>query len=324
MYERFICKDENFRSAYIVGNKIMRRDLETRTYITNNFFGRDFFSVHAHAICGLRYSDFYSNEDVMIPANMVVANTGIPLTEMMIQTLRGVCGVAKIKYSKKELGQRGCVDVRTFMLRSKRGSRRFRLLMASGGGTDVPHNINKYARNMDIIINGAQVEFLNSLWTNNFLNNNMKTFLFKLHNNTLGYNSAVAHFVRGHSPNFTFSDSAGDADINPETGLHLFFDCTHVSGVIDFIFSRVTTVENFVFSRHEFFATFDRKELSHSKNMASTILSKLIMKTLWDCKLRYSTPNGEVCWHFLKDEIISLKSTNRKFSKLWANSGFSP
>ncbi len=95
--------------------------------------------------------------------------------------------------------------------------------------TNTPHNINKFALNMDIIISGSQSTFLNALWTNNFFDNNMKMFLFKLHNNTLGYNNAVAHFVAGHSPCCTFCDAAGDADINPETGLHLFFDCAHVS-----------------------------------------------------------------------------------------------
>jgi hypothetical protein len=223
MYERFVQKDENFRSAYIVGTKTMTRDLETKNYITHNFFGRDFFSGRAHSICGLKYSDFYTNQDVMIPAETVIAATGIPLTVLMIQTLRGVCGVARTKYSKKELSERVCVDVRTFMLRGKKGSKRFRMLMAIGGCTDVPHNISKFARNMDIIINGSQSAFLNSLWTNNYFNNNMKTFLFKFHNNTLGYNNAVAHFVRRHSPECTFCDAARDVNVNPETGLHLFF-----------------------------------------------------------------------------------------------------
>jgi hypothetical protein len=209
-------------------------------------------------------------------------------------------------------------------MRSKRGSKRFRLLMNQNGCDGIPHNINKFARNMDLIINGAQASLLNSLWTNNIFNNNMKTFLFKLHNNTLGYNSAVAHFVRGHSPECSFCDAVGDGNVNSETGLHLFFDCAHVSLVIKSIFSRVTGIDNFAFSRREFFASFERKEFSYPKNMSLTILSKLIMKTLWDCKLRFSAPNGEVCWDFLKEEITTLKVTNKKFSKIWEQSGFSP
>jgi hypothetical protein len=113
--------------------------------------------------------------------------------------------------------------------------------------TEIPHNINKYASSMDIIIDGNQSEFLNSLWTVNFFSNNMKTFLFKLHNNTLGYNSAVAHFVRNHSPSCTFCDLAGNEDDNVEKGLHLFYDCVYVADVIDYIFDKVTRIDNYEF-----------------------------------------------------------------------------
>jgi hypothetical protein len=248
MYEGFT-KDENFWSAYIVGNRCMTRNLETREFITSTFFGNEFFVTHAGSICRLRYSDFYDETGAMIPANTVIANTGIPLTVMMIQTLRGVCSVARIKYCKKNLDERKCIDIQTFISRCKRGSKRYRLLMSKHSLTETSHNINKFARNMDIIIDGSQSEFLNSLWTVNYFNNNMKTFLFKLHNNTLGYNNAVAHFVRNHSPYCTFCDLTGDADVNIETGSHLFFDCVHVSEVIDFIFDIVTQIQNFEFSQ---------------------------------------------------------------------------
>jgi hypothetical protein len=324
MYERFVQKNENFRSAYIVGTKTMTRDLETKNYIKYNFFGREFFTGRAYSVCGLKYSDFYTNQDVMIPAETVIAATGVPLTAMMIQTLRGVCGVARTKYIKKELSERVCVDIRTFLTRGKRGSKRFRMLLTGGCCSEIPHNINKFARNMDIIVNGEQSAFLNSLWTNNFFNNNMKTFLFKFHNNTLGYNCAVAHFVRGQSPDCTFCNIAGDGNINIETGAHLFYECTYASTVIDSIFSRVTNVDNFAYSRRELFTTFERRDFTFSKNMALTILSKLVIKTLWDCKLRFCLPSVEDCWDLIQEEISALKSTNKKFLKIWNNTNFLP
>jgi hypothetical protein len=262
MYESFVVKDENFRTAHLVDNKKMTRDLDTNQYITKQFFGFEFFSMRASNLYKLRYSDFYTDNDVIIPAETVVANTGVPLTVMMIQTLRGVCTVAKRKYSKRELDQRVGVDIRTFLLRSKRGSKRVRQIMsimALRNFIDTPHNINKFANNMDIIINGNQANFLNALWTNNFFDNNMKTFLFKLHNNTLGYNVAVAHFVAGHSSCCTFCDAAGDANVNAETGLHLFYECVHISTIVDDIFSRINSIDNFAYSRREYFSTFERR-----------------------------------------------------------------
>jgi hypothetical protein len=323
MYDKFVCTNENFKTAFIVDNKKMTRDLETNLYLTKNFFGLDFFSLHANKLYCLTYSDFYAEDGAMIPAATVVESTGVPLTVLMIQTLRGVCSVAKTKYSKKELELRGSVDVRTFVMRSKRGSKRFRLLMAAKSITDTPHNINKFAQNMDIIINGTQAAFLNALWTNNFFNNNTKTFFFKFHNNTLGYNHAVAHFVAGHSPCCTFCDAAGDADINAETGLHLFLECAHVSGIVDNIFNRITGLRNFQYSRREYFSTFERRNFSYAKNLMLTFISKLTIKMLWDFKVRFSQPTVDVCWENLHETVSTLKSNNKKFSKLWEASGLS-
>jgi hypothetical protein len=323
MCNSFVPKDENFRKSFIVDNKKMTRDIDSNNYISKNFFGREFFHMHANKLYNLRYLDFYTEDDVMIPADTVINNTGIPLTVLMIQTLRGVCNVAKIKYVKRELDERVCVDVRAFMMRSKRGSKRIRLVMTQRNNINTPHNINKFAQNMDIIITGSQSTFLNALWTNNFFDNNMKMFLFKLHNNTLGYNNAVAHFVAGHSPCCTFCDAAGDADINTETGLHLFFDCVHVSDIVENIFSRVTTIANFPFSRREYFSTFERREFTHSKNLMLTLLAKITMKVLWDCKLRFVKPTIDICWDNVRDSVNTLINNNKRFAKIWENSGLS-
>jgi hypothetical protein len=299
----------------------MTWDLETKQYITMNFFGQEFFSMYANNLYKLRYSDFYTENDAIIPAETVIVSIGVPLTVMMIQTLRGVCSVAKIKYSKKEIDQRVGVDVRTFLLRSKRGSKRIRLVMAQRISLDTPHNINKFANNMDIIINGNQANFLNALWTNNFFNNNMKTFLFKLHNNTLGYNIAVAHFVAGHPSCCTFCDAAGDADVNAKTGLHLFYECVHISAIVDTVFNRINAVDNFAYSQREYFSTFERKEFSHAKNLVLTLISKLIMKILWDCKLRFAKPTVDICWELVNESISTLIANNKKFLTLWTVSG---
>ncbi len=149
----------------------------------------------------------------------------------------------------------------------------------------------------------------------------MKTFLFKLHNNTLGYNNAVAHFVASHSSCCTFCDAGGDADINAETGLHLFYECVHVSAIVDDIFNRITAVENFEYSRREYFTTFERRDFSHTKNLVLTIISKFIMKVLWDCKLRFAKPTLEVCWELICESISTLRANNKKFLTLWNSSG---
>jgi hypothetical protein len=99
---------------------------------------------------------------------------------------------------------RKSVNIETFLYQRKRGSSHLRKMLLNTGELDIPHNINKFACNMDIVIDGDQAKFLNSLWVNTLFTSQEKTFFFKLHNNTLGFNNAVAHFVAGHSPNCTF------------------------------------------------------------------------------------------------------------------------
>ncbi len=96
-------------------------------------------SAHAGNICRLKYSDFYSENGALIPADIVVASTGVPLTVMMIQTLRGVCSVARTKYSKKNLDEQVTVDINTFIQRCKRGSKRFRIILTNKTITEIPH-----------------------------------------------------------------------------------------------------------------------------------------------------------------------------------------
>jgi hypothetical protein len=107
---------------------------------------------------------------------------------------------------------------------------------------------------------------MNSFWSLNLYNNSVRKFLFKLYNNTQGYNHAVAHFVGNHSPNCTFCDIIGDQDIVNETPLHLFFTCRSIEGFLESIFKWLTNDDNFEFTRTEFF-TFTKGQILQSQKI---------------------------------------------------------
>jgi hypothetical protein len=235
--------------------------------------------------------------------------------------LRGACSVAKVKYRKKDPLLEKTVDIVTFFFRRKKGSSYIRTVLYNYVMQEIPHNIGKFASNLDIIISGPQAKFLNKLWTNNIFSNEEKTFFFKLHNNTLGYNNAVAHFVRGHSPLCTFCDIARSVEQNVENPLHLFSECNHVSGIIERIFQRVNRDPFFQISRRELFSTFERREFSVAKNLGLTIIAKLLIKYIWDCRNRQFIPTDESVLECLSDKVIFLTSSNNKFLKIWQVSG---
>jgi hypothetical protein len=59
----------------------------------------------------------------------------------------------------------------------------------------VPHNIVKYAENTETIIGEDLAKILNKSWNFYYFSNELRTFIFKLHNNTLPYNTILSHFV---------------------------------------------------------------------------------------------------------------------------------
>jgi hypothetical protein len=146
----------------------------------------------------------------------------------------------------------------------------------------------------------------------------MRTFLFKLHNNTAGYNNVVAHFVRGHSPNCTFCDLIDNPEEEHENPLHLFYSCTVSEIFIERIFSWILgTVANV--SRQEFFVNFSRADTT--KNETLLIISMLLKKFMWDCKQRFCLPNIQNAKSFIREEIKIMTSCSSKARTVIFNSG---
>jgi hypothetical protein len=110
-------------------------------------------------------------------------------------------------------------------------------------------------------------------------------------------------------------------DQNIETPLHLFFECRSVCDVLETVLKTVTSNDNFVFSRREYFTTFDRREAGFAYNQTLTIVTKIIIKYIWDCKIRSYLPNVENCLDNIREKINLLFGINSSLSKVITNSG---
>jgi hypothetical protein len=159
------------------------------------------------------------------------------------------------------------------------------------------------------------------MWKNTLLNNSTRTFLFKLHNNTLGYNHAVAHFVRNHSPNCTFCDLVGNQEMERETPLHLFFMCDVIEGLLTNIFAWLMGDNDFTFTRQEFFTGFNREGFCSAKNDSLTLVSNLIKKFIWDSKVRYCLPNYQHLQITIKLELESMYTIGGNSRKMIPDGG---
>jgi hypothetical protein len=318
----FTVANENFRKCYIFENEKITKALDSREQINRSLFTLEFFTANANLLYKLKYSNIYNDEGHPLARDQIRENTGLELTVLQYFEIRNACNVAKIKYQKRETKLQSSVDIETYINRRKRGSSHLRKLFCTDQQLDIPHNIRKFADNMDIVITGDQSRLLNSMWNDSIFTNVEKMFLFKLHNNTLGYNNMVAHFVRDHSPLCTFCTLTNNVDQPMETPSHLFFDCPSVTGIVDGIFSRFTSDLNFAVGRRDYFASFEYRELSFAKNKILTLLSKFIMKYIWDCKTRQFLPNMEHCWDIVIDKVEYLSKYNKGFRTLLNSSNF--
>jgi hypothetical protein len=202
-------------------------------------------------------------------------------------------------------------DIRTFLNRAKKGSSRFRKILCRENLDYSPHNIIKFSSNTETIIGMELSKRVNVVWKNSFFNNSTRTFLFKLHNNTLGYNSAVSHFVRNHSSNCTFCDIGGNPEIVPETPLHLFFMCDIIEDILDDFYCWLSGDPDFTFTRQEFFTEFNRDNFCPAKNEVLTITGKLALRFIWDCKQRFCLPDLTHLKTSVKLELESVSSINK-------------
>jgi hypothetical protein len=147
---------------------------------------------------------------------------------------------------------------------------------------------------------------INKLWGLNFLDNATRSFLFKLHNNTLGLNSRVAHFIADHSPICTFCRIRLRDDAENEDTLHLFYTCPITEQFRDDFFRWAYNEENqYVVSRQELFLVQTENNIANSRHVIKTLIAKLFMKYIWDCRNRSSIPELELAKEFL---ILKIKT----------------
>jgi hypothetical protein len=110
-------------------------------------------------------------------------------------------------------------------------------------------------------------------------------------------------------------------DQNNETPLHLFFECRSVCDIVENVLKTITGNDNFVFSRREYFSTFERRDASYALNQTLTIVTKIIIKYIWDCKNRFGVPNTIDCLDSIKEKFQLQYEVNSSLSKFIANSG---
>jgi hypothetical protein len=243
---------------------------------------------------------------------------GYAISRELWEKLDRIRRLAKTRYGSDPYKKSS--NVLDFYGRWQKGSKCIRKVLENQTEPVLMHNMVKFAENTDTVINVTLAEKLNGLWTKTFFSNETRTFIFKMHNNTLAVNTVVSHFVRHVSRNCTFCDILLNPEEEDETVLHLFFNCTPVETIRDTFFKRLTGDNRFVIHRREFFGEF-RRNNNNFYNESINILTILLRKYFWDCKVRKNLPMINKAVSFIGDEIKIMGKVSTKFYELWTKSG---
>jgi hypothetical protein len=303
-------KNENFWKSVILYNPMLPINLREKLPMSIENFSAENRENCRREIGNLVIDDLFIDRGPYKGLDRFRRESGIRVSPEVFEKLRSIASIAKLKFTKRELQEKKSISVAEFLEKREKGSKQYRKIILEGSPSVVPHNIVKFGGSMDVIINLENSKKLNSCWNIQTLTNSTRTFLFKLHNNVLGYNTAVAHFVRGHSDNCTFCDIAENVEPMRETPIHLFYQCETSENLINGIFSHYQSI-NTVVTRSELFVGFGTG--NRWRDEFFFIVSKLVLKYLWDCKVRKSVPLIRIGLEIINREIQTLLKLNKKF-----------
>jgi len=219
----FTIKNENFRKAYVFENPVLTFDVNRQHYLKKSFFTMEEWNLYGRSIKNLTMDQILGAGGIVKSKMDFETSTRIFLSDLKFNKIRGLALTATAKYEKNNREEKRVDTVQNFLMRIKKGSKRIRAVLRGTHECIVSANISKFAELTNTFINCEESRILNLAWSFGYLQNTTRTFIFKLHNNTLGINSRVAHFVRGHPNTCTFCDLTREPEENVETTLHLFF-----------------------------------------------------------------------------------------------------
>jgi len=289
---KFTATNENFRKAFVFDNPVLTFEVNRPHFLKSSFFTPDEWLLYEKEIKRLTMESILGANDTLKNKMEFEASTGILLSEIKYNKIRGI-GRSALQSFRKNTAEGKKIDtVQNFLMRIKRGSKRVRKVLSGTHECIVSQNILKFAELTETFINSDQSRVLNSSWGFGYLHNSFRTFIFKLHSNTLGINSRVAHFVRNHPNTCTFCDISREPEENSETILHLFFECRHIESLITNFYTWFlnTDAQRFV-SKSEFFVGFNHENFIVNKILH--MVNLLVKKYIWDCKQRFTIPTIE-------------------------------
>jgi len=173
-----------------------------------------------------------------------------------------------------------------------KGSKKFRNILTHrkhrGKNVAIQQSVVTFFRLISVPVpDTGPLEKILGFWNNFSLPNNLREFSFKFHNNSLGLNTRISHFVEGQSRNCSFCQLLNK--VRDETFPHLFFECETTSSLRTKFKNEFCSDLNLDITNEKLF--WFTGILNNKKNFCLTLITTLFNNIIWNYKLRKKIPS---------------------------------
>jgi hypothetical protein len=240
------------------------------------------------------------------------AHMGIPFTREQYYDLKTAHTRARKKFFKEGAES---MSIAEFLQGFKKGSRKFRKILGfESKEYDITKltQVNTMARITNTNVPSIErVKGMHSMWGKPYLNNELRVFLLKYHNNILGLGNRVAHFVQNAESRCTFCLLANRPDPVPESFEHIFYSCPSTQNILKKSFEKFLTP---IISAYFTGSGIDGNE---KENVPFSLTLDILRYYIWQCKLNKKLLIFSCITEDVSYTINVIRKTNMEISDLF-------
>jgi hypothetical protein len=274
-------------------------------------FAENFFRAHKEQIEKLQLKKLLNNTGEVLSLENFVHSTNLPVNAALYNKLKKILDTATTRYNHS-----GTDNIATFFRVWRKGSGKIRkIILWEKANREIPHNMVKFGETTDTVVNFETARILNTQWTRGYFSPAQRAFFYKLHNNILGINTRLSHFIREIDRNCEFCNITQVAEQDDETILHLFYNCPTTENLRERYFTEILGRD---IGRQEFFGIPD---FNRGSTVAIVkVVALLFMFYVWESKKRYCIPSYTFLKQFIQEEIKVMTICNKKMETLVTDS----
>jgi hypothetical protein len=290
--EKFWEYGNNWTQAAILNNKkfILKKGEQ-------NIFDGVFFETYMPELDNnkkhvLNWNDLITEEYELLNRNDLNIKLGFNMNFRAYVRLKS--GLVNARKNFFEVHMPVGISLEKYVSKVKKGSKMFRNILVHRELKGITTQIKTFAKIIEesVPLNCNALVY-NMQWSNTYYSTEIRTFIFKLYNNTLGLNARTAHYNENVNAACMFCSKSFLLPAHRETFLHFFWYCNTTEGLRlrfgNFLgFAEIT--------KEQFFYAIDGERRVKKVEL---FLFDIFKFTLWTFKLKKKLPN----WSYFLSEF---------------------